>query len=591
MKNETIALGEAFSSTTEAQWRQMAQKALRGKPMEELTSETIEGIQLQPLYGPEQLAGAAHLGGLPGQAPFARGAGDAGHSRVCWEIRADLALPKSSRFREAVAQELSAGATGLGVVLDEASQAGLDPDHDAAEGLVGNGGLPVACWPDLTLALEGVDLEQTPVTLHAGASGLPATALLCAAARERGIALDRLQGAVALDPLGLLASRGSLPTSLDTLHDEMADLVAWCAGNAPDLGAVVVAAHPYHDGGGSAVHELGFAMATAAEYMAAMTDRGLDPDDAAAHLSFSFAAGTRLLTEVAKLRAARLLWSRVAGAFGCSERAPQLHHGAGEDRRACAMKLHVRTSRWNKATRDGYNNLLRATLEAFAAAVAGADAISVSAYDEPWSAGSATSRRLAHNIQILLREETGMGRVQDPAGGTYAVETLTDALAKKAWALLQEVERRGGMAAALEQGYPQQEVAATASARAEKIASGAEALIGVNRYAREDDQPPEKMKEDLAGTRFKRATALGNLRQGRNHHTLKQHLDALAVVLEGAPGGRTAAALEAASAGMTLGELCAALRRDSGPPPTVEPLPNQGAEQLFDVAQAKGGEA
>ena len=578
MQKNTISLRETFPPATEEQWRQLALAALKGEPLEELCSDTLEELKLQPIYSPQQLAGARHLGGLPGQAPFVRGASAAGHSRTCWEIRADLALPRSSHFREAAAEELGAGATGLGVVLDEAGRAGLDPDHEDTEGLVGQGGLPVAIWPDLAQALAKVDQETIPVTIHAGTSGLAAAALLCAAARERGLALERLRGAVAMDPLGELACRGSLPADLDTLYDEMADMTAWCAKHAPHLGTVVIDAAPYHDGGGSAVHELGFAMATAVEYMAALTDRGLDPDDAAARVSFSFAAGTRLLAEVSKLRAARLLWSRVAGAFGCSER-------------ACAMKLHVRTSRWNKAIRGGHNNLLRATMEAFAAALAGADAISVAPHDEPWSAGDPISRRLARNIQILLREETGLGRVVDPAGGTYAVESLTVALAGEAWTMLQQLERLGGMGAALEQGYPQQQVARLAGARAEKIASGAEVHIGVNRYARKDEELSEQMKEDMAGTRFKRATALDNHRRARREETQGSARAGLLAALGGTPGGRTAAALEAACAGLTLGELCAALRPDSGPPPTVEPLPAQRAEQLLDAATSKGGEA
>ena len=575
MTKETISLKEIFPQTTEEQWRDAALKALRGEPFDVLCTDTLEGLELQPLYGPEQLTDLEHVGGLPGQAPYARGTSAAGASRVCWEIRADLALPRTSHFRDAAAEELAGGASGLGVVLDRAGRAGLDLDEDDAEGLVGQGGLPVACWQDLALALDGVDLHQTPLTLQAGTAALPAGALLFAMARERGLSPDLLRGAVAADPLGQLAVSGALPTSLDTALDELADLVSWCASNAPDMAAVVIDAAPYHDGGGSAVHELGFAMATAAEYMTALTDRGLDPDDAAAHVSFSFAAGTRLLAEVSKLRAARLLWSQVAAAFGCSE-------SAG------AMKLHVRTSRWNKARREGHNNLLRATMEAFAATVAGADAISVAPYDEAWTSGDATSRRLARNVQVLLREETGLGHVVDPAGGSYAVETFTDALARKAWALLQEVERRGGMGAALQEGFPQQEVAGLAATRAVKIADGAEPLVGVNRYAREDAKLPKPPLEDMAGARFKRAAALTNHRQGRDEAALEQVRVALTAALEGAPGGRTAAAVDAACAGMTLGELCAALRTDAGPPTSVTPLPAQTVEQLFDAAPAEG---
>ncbi len=423
-----------------------------------------------------------------------------------------------------------------------------------------------------------MDLTETPLTLLAGTSALPAAALLFAMARERGLSPDGLRGGLAADPLGALAAGGSLPLPFQAALDELVDLASWCVANAPDVAAVVVDVAPYHDGGADAVQELGFAMATAAEYMTALTDGGLDPDDAAAQVSFSFAVGTRLLSEVAKLRAARLLWSQVAAAFGCSDSAR-------------AMKLHARTSRWNKAWRDGHNNLLRATLETFAAAAAGADAVSVAPHDEAWTPGDATSRRLARNVQVLLREETGLGHVVDPAGGTYAVEAITDGLAREAWALLQEVERRGGMGAALLDGFPQRKVADLAAARAEKIAAGAEALIGVNRYAREDEQLPEAALEDMAGARFKRAAALTNHRKGRNEAALEQARAALVAAVSGAPGDRTAAAVDAACAGMTLGELCAALRPDGAPPTTAAPLPARTGEQLFDDAPAQGGDA
>ena len=572
-----LGLGQAFAPHTEQQWRELVARTLKTGSLEELSSCSLEGLTIKPIYGPAD-AEALPPAGLPGQPPHLRGRSAAGYLARPWIIRADLDLPGGARFAEAARQELEGGTTGLGLVLDEASRAGLDPDAATARGLVGQGGLPVSCWPDLAEALHGVDLAAVPVTLNAGCAALAGGALLCAAAQQAGVPLERLRGALSLDPLGQLSTRGTLPAALELIYDEMADLTAWCQQQAPGLGVAVVHTEQYLDAGGSAVHELGFAMATAVEYMTALTDRGVSPDVAAARLSFSFGVGSRLLNEVAKLRAARLLWSRVAGAFGCAA-----------DARAAT--IHARTCRWNKTLRDPHNNLLRATLEAFAAAVAGAQSISVAPHDDPAGAGDAAARRQARNIQLLLLHETALHRVADPAGGSWAMETLTHQLAERAWSLLQQVERMGGMAAALEAGFPRQQVAQLVEQRAEAIICADELLVGVNRFAADQPRPTASTVEDLQGLGHKRADTIIAYRAAREPRALEPQQRRLDEALGGEPGARMAAALEAAAAGMTLGELTAATRPEPGTGPCITPLGRLRAEAIFDACppQTEGG--
>jgi methylmalonyl-CoA mutase len=384
-----------------------------------------------------------------------------------------------------------------------------------------------------------------------------------------------LRGSLGLDPLGTLAADGGLPLDLERLWDELAEAMAWARQRAPGLRVALVRGQPYHDGGGHAVHELGFALAAAAEVLGAMTDRGLTADEAADRLSFSFAAGPRLLVEVAKLRAARLLWSQLAGAFGCQE--PQ--RGA---------RIHVGSSGWQWSQRDVWVNILRGAAGAFAGVVGGADSVSVTPHDRCLGPPDAAARRLARGTQLVLREEAQLARLMDPAGGAWAVERLTDELARRAWALVQRVEAMGGMAAALRRGFPQAEVAGLAEARQAQIARGGEPAVGVTYQALVDEQRPEPRSADLRALGRAQAEALRALRAGRDSGAVQQRLDAIASA--GAPGGRMDAAIEAASAGATLGELCRALRAGAGEPERVQPMAQrrvgEAFERLRDAADA-----
>jgi len=553
-----------FTSPALEQWQEGALKALRGKPLSTLSSSTLEGINLEPLYHHEGAGQPAHLGGLPGQEPFVRGAEPAGPRP--WRLRSDLWEPKASRFVRQAREELSAGADSLGVCLDAAGRAGLDPDAKGAAGLVGQGGLSVACVADLAEALAGVDLGRVPVILEAGSSALPAGALLCAAAKENGVDGKDIQGALSLDPLGELAATGALPAPLPVMLDEMAALMTFCKERMPGVRPVVVRSLPYHNGGGSNLHELGFVLATAVEYLAAMTERGLTTDEAAASICFDFSLGTRLLMETAKLRAARLLWSQATVAFGV------------KDPRGRAMRIHARGSAWNKTARDPWVNILRSTVESFAAVTGAADSLSVAPFDQPLGLPGPRARRLCRGTQLLLREEAALSQITDPAGGSWCVEDLTEKLGQKSWALLQEVERQGGMAASLRAGFVQQEVASLAESRSRDVARAREPLVGVSRYALVGEQRLQREELDLEAIRFKRGEALKAWRAGRTA-AAQQALERL----QGARGGeRVEAAVDAAAKGASLGELCEALRPD-GKGEAVAPIPQSRAAQPFEA--------
>ncbi len=571
MSERTSGPGESpFPPATLEQWRALAEKSLRGRNPDELASVTLEGITLDPLLTAAEEPRLSHLGGAPGASPFVRGPSARGAGERPWLKRIDLALPLPARWGAAAADHLKSGATALGVMLDRASRSGLDPDMERARGIIGRSGMSLASAADLALALDGVDLQRTPLFIEAGGAGLQVAGLLCAEARRRGLEPTQLHGSLSCDPLGELAEGGALPVPMSQAYDEMAALMSWAADHAPSMRIAMVHLHPYHDAGGSAVHELAFALATGAEYLAAMTDRGLDADRAAALISFSFSVGPRLFAEMAKLRAARLLWSQVCEAFGCSP-------GAG------AMRIHARSSRYAMTVRDPWTNLLRGTLTAFAAVAARADCIAVAPFDAPLGPSSAFSRRLARNTQLILELESHLGWVTDPAGGSWAVEHLTDGIARQAWALFQRVEALGGMSDALAEGLPQREIATLAATRRQAVATAEQTLVGVNRFALPDEERPRGRAGDLSGVRSERLADLAQLRSGRDEGALDEALQKVRVLKAGAAAEQVDAAAMAASLGATVGEMTAALRHEAGDGPRIEPLHLRRAGEDYDL--------
>ena len=561
-----------FPAPTMKEWRALAEKALRGLPLAELASPTLEGIDLELVPTQEVESRVAHLGGLPGIAPFVRGAAAKNQGDRSWLKRTDLALPLPESWGEAARDHLASGATALGMMLDRASRCGLDPDMDQARGLIGRQGLSLSSLEDLALALEGVDLTNTPLFIECGGAGLQLAGMLFALARRRGVPLKQLSGSLSCDPLGELAAGGALPVPLSQAYDEMASLISWAERHTLSMRITMVHLSPYHDAGGSAVHELAFALATGAEYLAAMTDRGLTPDEAAGRISFSFDLGPRLLTELSKLRAARILWSQVCRAFGCAD-------GSG------AMRIHARTSRYAMTARAPWTNVLRGSLSAFAGVLAQADCISVAPFDEPLGPSDSFSRRLARNTQLVLELEAHLGQVCDPAGGSWAVEQLTDGLARRAWTLFQQVEALGGMSAALAAGMPQRELRALAAGRREAIARGAQTLVGVNRFALPDEELPTRPKGEMSDVRTERAEALDQLRQSRASvaGALEESLEQVSKLKDGSGSEVVAAAIAAARSSATLGEMTAALRQSPEIGPRVEPLDRARAGEDFNL--------
>lgn len=471
-----------FPPVTLADWRELATRELKGAPVQKLVHRTPEGIELAPLVTAEDVGPA-----VPRAPLLAR-------SRRGWAIAQEYRQRRPADAGAAAVEDLSHGTEAAWFVLDELVAAGVAADGGAAgevaevasrgragatevadrDGRGGEGraraGVVVGDAADVAALLAGIDLAGAEVVIDAGVRALPVAAALAAEAQRRGVAPGQLRGAVVGDPLALLLTVGEVGWSIEHVYRDMAELTGWARATAPGLRTALVDATAWHEAGASAADEIAGALAAALEHLKKLVDAGLTVDAAAGALLFVLAVGRDLPLELAKLRAARSLWARVAAACGVGPEGQ-------------VMRLHARASRREQSNLDPWVNLIRATSEGVTAALGGADSLALPALDEALGEPSALGRRLARNTQLLLRDESHLGAVQDPAGGSYTIERTTEALARAAWERLQAIEREGGLLTSLRAGAVQGRVAAAAQAQAQAVATLRLPIVGASRYA------------------------------------------------------------------------------------------------------------
>ncbi len=538
-----------FPPATPGEWRDAAEKLLKGAPFEKrMITPTPEGIDLLPIYAPpaDQSGGPVARPEEPGSYPFRRGSAAPAPNPPPWLIAQELPYPTYEEFNKALRDDLERGQTAIFLPLDLASRLGVDPDQADAS-TIGSRGVSIASVAGYGKALTGIDLSSYPLFIEAGSAGPLFLALAAADARKKHPDRPALRGCIGSDPLGVLASEGRLLSSLEVLYDEMAVAAEWADKYSPELRTIVVSTSAYHDGGASAVEELACAVGTAAAYVRELVLRGVSPDIAVHQIWFSFSVGSQFFMEIAKLRAARVLWANVASAFGV--------HGKGG-----AMAMHVRTSATAMTRIDPYVNMLRVTTEALAGAIGGCSSMHVGFFDEAIRRPDEFSRRIARNVQVLLQAESHIHRVVDPAGGSWYVEALTESIAERAWKLFQKIEEQGGMAAALQNGFVRNLIAESARRRAEALALRRSVMVGVNAYANPLEASLEEGPDDLDSVRSRRAETLKNLRTKPDRAAENEVLDRLSRILETGRDSIMNALIEAAGKGATLGELRRAWR-------------------------------
>jgi methylmalonyl-CoA mutase len=499
--NETATASltlEEFPRTTYAEWRAAAEESLKGAPFEKkLIARTHEGIDLQPIYNQSDLDALQLPEGWPGLPPYTRGTKPVPDRFDPWLVAQELPYGDVDTFNEAARADLMRGQNALNLLLDVATRRGLDPDQaDAAQ--VSQCGLSISLLNDLERALNEIHTGAIPVMVWAGASALPLLGAFVALAERQGVAVNELRGGVLADPLTEYARDGKLPLSIAAAYKEIAETIRWTDAAGCPFRTVGVQGGVWADSGANAVEELAFALATATEYVRALLKEGVPIDAITPRFLFEFSLGSEIFPQIAKLRAARLLWAKIVEAFGGK-------HGA--------MFIHGRSSILNKATLDPHTNMLRATAEGFVGAIGGADSFHVAAFDEPIRPPDTFSRRIARNVHVILAEECGFVEPIDAAGGSWYIETITHQIAQKAWELFQEIEAKGGMQSALINSIPQVAAAKSAEKRRAAAATRRDGLIGVNLFPNPMEKPLDAPHSDYAATHAGRVAAVKGTRK------------------------------------------------------------------------------
>jgi methylmalonyl-CoA mutase len=543
-------LDELFGRPSMDDWRKIAEASLKGKPLEKLTVRTHEGIEVPPLASAGDVSADP---GYPGQQPFVRGRTAFGPGPEGWEVCQRLGHPDPEVAARWAAEDLERGAGSMWVVFDRITRA-ADDSTDGGQG----DGVRVSNLSDLAPFFDHADLAATPVHLAPGGAFAPLAAILVAAARAHDISPGQLHGSLDADPIGALATDGFLFAGLDGSMALLADLVAWTDRHAPGLRAITVSTLPYNLAGATAVQELAFALATAVDTLRSLSDHGIPPQTACRHVGFRHGMGRDLFMDTAKLRATRRLWARAVDLCGVDE------HGRG-------APIHAVASPRVLTTRDPWVNILRTTVGAFAASVGGADILTVLPFDAAIGQPDELARRLAANAQTILREESHLGRVIDPGGGSWYLEKLTNELAEAAWAGFQAIEAAGGMAAALLDGSIATELDRSRSERERALATGHDPITGVSSYPNLGespvDRPVDPVPPDAGSSGEGPAAELARLFTAANEI--------------GGDGSVIEFAIEAATAGATVAQLAAALRA-TRQPVAADPLPAHRDAEIFE---------
>ena len=590
---DDFTVQDAFPPVGYEQWRTLVEASLHGASFErKLVTHTYEGIDLQPIYTRRDQVDEDALG-LPGYAPFVRGSQPAGSVSAGWDLRQEHAHPDLETTNRAIREDLAGGTTSLLIRFDDAARQGFDPDAEGAPELAGpklagpelagpelagpelagRGGLMAYSVQDLATALAGVDLKRVGIMLEAGAAFQPAAAMLAGLWRQRQIPAADVQGAFNADPLAALARNGHLPVSDTGALDALADLARWTADNCPRVTSVGVNTMPYHDAGASAAQDIAFGMATAVEYLRALTARHLDVNAAARQILFRVGLGTHHFLSIAKLRAARKLWSRIVEA-------------CGGDPAAGAMRVHARTSNRVLTQRDVHVNLLRNAVAVFSAGLGGADAITSVPFDAMTGLPDSFSRRVARNTVLVLQEESHLHRVIDPAGGSWFLDRLTEQLAGQAWDVFQQIERQDGMLASLRSGWIAEQIDAAYAPRAKDIARRKEGITGVSEFPDIGEQRAVAHPPDLAALQ---RDAIARIANGRPQENVRSRENVAGAVngndfagTEYAGADRMEMLVKAASQGATIGQLARTLGFHAGAGPSISPLEPRSFAQPFE---------
>ncbi|WP_439508260.1 methylmalonyl-CoA mutase [Yoonia sp.] len=537
--------------TDKKTWEKLASDELRGKPLDALTWHTLEGIPVQPLYTAEDTADLPHLGGIPGQAPYTRGVKATMYAGRPWTIRQYAGFSTAEASNNFYRKALAAGQQGVSVAFDLATHRGYDSDHPRVEGDVGKAGVAIDSVEDMKILFDGIPLDKVSVSMTMNGAVIPILANFIVAGEEQGHPRNVLSGTIQNDILKEFMVRNTYVYPPEPSMRIIADIIEYTTAEMPKFNSISISGYHMQEAGANLVQELAYTLADGREYVRAAIARGMDVDQFAGRLSFFFAIGMNFFMEVAKLRAARLLWSRIMAEFD------------PKDPKSSMLRTHCQTSGVSLQEQDPYNNVIRTAYEAMSAVLGGTQSLHTNALDEAIALPTEFSARIARNTQLILQEETGVTKVVDPLAGSYYVESLTHDLAEKAWELIQEVEEMGGMTKAVASGMPKLRIEETAAKRQAAIDRGTEVVVGVNKYRKDNEDPIDILDIDNEAVRLSQIARIERTKSARDAAACEAALAEL-TRRAGEGGNLLDAAVVAARARATVGEISMAMEKVFG---------------------------
>ncbi len=539
------------SSRGDASWKESVERST-GRPFDSLHSRTMEQIDVAPLYTEGDYARATHLGFMAGVPPFLRGPYPTMYVTRPWTVRQYAGFSTAEESNAFYRRNLAAGQKGLSIAFDLATHRGYDSDHPRVVGDVGKAGVAVDSILDMEILFSGIPLGQMSVSMTMNGAVLPIMAFYILAAEEQGVDKSVLTGTIQNDILKEFMVRNTYIYPPAASMRIIGDIFAYTSKHMPKFNSISISGYHMQEAGATADIELGYTLADGLEYIRTGRNVGLGVDDFAPRLSFFWAIGKNYFMEVAKMRAARMLWAKIVKQF------------EPKKAKSMALRTHCQTSGWSLTAQDPFNNVTRTCIEAMAAALGHTQSLHTNALDEAIALPSDFSARIARNTQLYIQDETSVCKVIDPWGGSYYVESLTDELIRRAWAHIREVEELGGMSKAIDTGLPKMRIEEASARRQAHIDSGREKIVGVNAWRLEREDPIDILEVDNTAVRQAQIERLAKLRANRDGDRVRSCLDAIAHSMETGEDNLLELAVEAARARASLGEISDAVEKVCG---------------------------
>ena len=533
-------------------WKTLANKELKDKTIDSLNWLTPEDITIKPLYTENDLENINHLNELPGLDSYSRGPRATMYAGRPWTVRQYAGFSTAEESNAFYRKNLEAGQKGISVAFDLPTHRGYDSDHPRVLGDVGKAGVAIDSVEDMKILFSNIPLDKMSVSMTMNGAVIPIMANFIVAAEEQGVAKSNLTGTIQNDILKEFMVRNTYIYPPEPSMRIVSDIIEYTSKEMPKFNSISISGYHMHEAGANLVQELAFTLADGKEYVKAALSKGMDIDAFAGRLSFFFAIGMNFFMEVAKLRAARILWSKIMKEFNPKKPSSSL------------LRVHCQTSGVSLQEKDPYNNIVRTSYEALAATLGGTQSLHTNAFDEAMGLPTEFSSRIARNTQLIMQEELGITKVIDPLAGSYYVENLTNELTQKAWELIQEVENLGGMTEAVSAGLPKSRIEESAAKKQAAIDQGLEVIVGVNKYKPKDHENVEILNVDNISVRKNQIDRLNQIRETRDDNICQKKLEDLENICRNKSGNILEFAVDAARNRATVGEISSALENVFG---------------------------